>query len=440
MLRTRARNVLLNSIVRFRLPYVGVLALLCCQPLFSYAVLTHEAIIDSAWDQNIKPLLLQRFPQSTAADLMEAHGYAYAGCIIQDMGYYPKSKKFFSDLIHYARSGDFVLNLIREAQSLNELAFALGALAHYAADSNGHPIAVNRSVALEYPRLARKYGRVVTYGDDHLSHLKVEFGFDILQVARGNYAPQSYHDFIGFHVPTPVVERAFRDTYCLELSDIFDDLDEAFGTFRHVVSKTIPEATRVAWRLKGKELAQARPGLTRRAFVYNLSKASYRKEWDDRYQRPGFGATVLAFVIRIIPKFGPLKVLEFHIPTAQTEKLFEDSFDRTLAEYRGLLSSLRANQLNKLENIDLDTGKPTRPTEYILADQTYATLAVQLASVPSENIDPKLRANVLEYYRDLDLPFDTKRHSKDWKKTLDALATLKAAPTVTGNSPAQTAH
>ena len=28
----------------------------------AYAVLAHEAIIDSAWDTNIKPLLLKRFP------------------------------------------------------------------------------------------------------------------------------------------------------------------------------------------------------------------------------------------------------------------------------------------------------------------------------------------------------------------------------------------
>jgi hypothetical protein len=402
--------------------------------LLSYSVLTHEAIIDSAWDQSIKPVLLQRFPQASAADLMEAHGYAYAGCIIQDLGYYPKGKKFFSDLIHYLRTGDFVLNLIREAQTLDELAFALGSLAHYTADSNGHPIAVNRSVAIEYPRLARKYGHDVTYADDHLTHIKVEFSFDVLQVARGNYAPQSYHDFIGFHVSEPVLERAFRDTYSLEISDVFDDLDEAFGTFRHVVSSTIPQATRVAWHLKGKQLAQARSGVTRRTFVYNLSKASYRKEWDDNYQRPGFGSAVLAFVIRIIPKFGPLKALEFHVPTPQTERLFEDSFDRTLAQYRQSLASLRVNQL-KLENVDLDTGKPTRPTEYTLADQTYAALAVELAKVPPENIDPKLRANVLDFYRDLDLPFDTKRHSKDWEKTLDALTKLKAV-SADGGQPA----
>ena len=60
------------------------------------------------------------------------------GCIIQDMGYYPFGSKFFSDLVHYVRTGDFVANLIGEAQNLDEYAFALGALAHYAADTQGH--------------------------------------------------------------------------------------------------------------------------------------------------------------------------------------------------------------------------------------------------------------------------------------------------------------
>jgi hypothetical protein len=145
------------------------------------------------------------------------------------MGYYPFGSKFFSDLVHYTRSGDFVLNLLREAHTVNELAFALGALAHYAADTQGHSVAVNASVPLQYPKLAKKYGKVVTYADDKTSHLRVEFSFDVSQVARGNYAPQAYHDFIGFQVEKPVLERAFRDTYSIELSDIFGDLDLALA-------------------------------------------------------------------------------------------------------------------------------------------------------------------------------------------------------------------
>src|SRR5450759_1532560 len=75
----------------------------------AYAVLAHEAIIDSVWDTNIRPLLLKRFPDATAEELKEAHGYAYGGAIIQDMGYYPHGSFFFSYLTHYVRSGDFVL-------------------------------------------------------------------------------------------------------------------------------------------------------------------------------------------------------------------------------------------------------------------------------------------------------------------------------------------
>jgi len=407
----------------------GLLTLLPCPLLRAYSVLTHEAAIDTAWEGSIKPVLLKKFPGATPAELRQAHASAYAGCIIQDMGYYPFGNKFFSDLVHYLRSGDFVVNMLHEAQTVDEYAFALGSLAHYAGDIQGHEVAVNRSVAIDYPKLARKYGRVVTYADDHSSHLRVEFSFDVLQVARGSYAPQAYHDFIGFHVSKDVLDRAFYDTYSLHLTDVFTDLDLALGTYRHMVSSMIPSMTRVAWKLKKNDLMKTRPGLTRRAFTYNLSKASYRREWNDRYQRPGAGAAILAFAIRILPKFGPLKALAFQAPSAQTEGLFEDSFVRTLAEYRRLLAAAGDGSLS-LDNRDLDTGQPTRPAAYTLADQAYAKLAIALADKPPETVDPKLRDNILDYYSNPDLPFATKKKPKDWKETLAALQKLKAVAPV----------
>jgi Zinc dependent phospholipase C len=171
----------------------------------AYAVLAHEAIIDSAWDTNIRPLLLKRFPQATREELKEAHGYAYGGAIIQDMGYYPHGSKFFSDLTHYVRSGDFVVALLRDAKDLDGYAFALGALSHYAADNDGHLIGVNRAVPLLYPKMKKKYGDLVTYEENPLAHVKTEFGFDVLEVAQGRYAPDSYHDFIGFEVSAPLL-------------------------------------------------------------------------------------------------------------------------------------------------------------------------------------------------------------------------------------------
>src|SRR5579863_1152623 len=240
-----ARNFLVKPAIQC---LAGVLLL--CPALSSYSVLTHEAIIDTAWGQSIKPILLARFPNATPDDLREAHAYAYGGCILQDMGYYPFGSKFFSDLVHYVRSGDFVANLIRESQDLNEYAFALGALDHYAADNEGHSIAVNASVPIEYPKLRKKYGKTVTYADDPVAHIKVEFSFDALQVGRGAYAPQAYHDFIGFQVSKSLLERAFHDTYSLNLTDVFSDLDLALGTYRHTVSSLIPTMTKAAWHLK----------------------------------------------------------------------------------------------------------------------------------------------------------------------------------------------
>src|SRR6478735_6655347 len=187
---------------------LGLLLAICMAPACDgYSVLTHEAIIDAAWKDNISPLLLKRFPDSTPQELLQAHAYVYGGAIIQDMGYYPFGSKFFSDLTHYVRSGDFVLALIEESTSLNEYAFALGALAHYAADRSGHPLATNPSVALMYPKLAKKYGPVITYEDNPAMHARVEFAFDVDQVAEGHYAPSAYHDFIGFEVSKPVLER-----------------------------------------------------------------------------------------------------------------------------------------------------------------------------------------------------------------------------------------
>jgi hypothetical protein len=406
-----------------------VAALLLFRPsLPAYSVLTHEAIIDSSWDASIKPLLLLRYPKATAQDLTDAHAYAYAGCILQDMGYYPFGSKLFSDLVHYVRSGDFVLNLIHESHDLNEYAFALGSLAHYAADTQGHSIAVNRAVPIEYPKLERKFGKTVTYEDKPSAHIKVEFGFDVVQVARGNYAPQSYHDFIGFKVSKELLERAFRDTYSLELGDIFGNVDLALGSYRKAVSSVIPGITRVAWNLKKDDLQKQ--GVSRKKFVYNLSRASYRKEWDGKYQEPGIGSRILAFFLRILPKVGPLKALSFKPPTPQTEKFFEDSFDRTMDLYRKLTGDVRASRL-KLENRDFDTGNVTKPNEYRMADNAYAELAVKLADKDPASVDPKLRANVLEFFHDLDLPFAAKKDAKKWKKTVAALEKLKAPAPVT---------
>src|SRR5437868_15086802 len=189
----------------------------------TYSVLTHEEIVDLLWKQKIQPLLLKRFPDATEEDLRKAHAFAYGGCVLQDMGYYPFGSKYFSDLVHYVRSGDFVEALTRDSSDLNDYAFALATLSHYAADASGHP-PINRVTAIEFPKLARKFGPNVTYANDPKAHIQTEFGFDMVQVAKNRYTSDHYHDFIGFEVSRPLLERAFLETYDLKLEDDFGDV------------------------------------------------------------------------------------------------------------------------------------------------------------------------------------------------------------------------
>ena len=392
--------------------------------LSAYSVLSHEAIIDSAWGANIRPLLLKRFPGATKEQLKEAHGYAYGGAIIQDMGYYPHGSFFFSDLTHYVRSGDFVLALIRDSTDLDGYAFALGALAHYAADNKGHRIGVNRAVPVLYPKLQRKYGDSVTYEEGKLAHLKTEFGFDVLEIARGRYAPDSYHDFIGFGVSTSLLEKAFQKTYGLDLKGVLPDEAKALGSYRHDVSHVLPEATRIAWILKKDEIKNDQPGITKRKFLYNLSHASYRKHWGRNYQEPGFGERFLAFLVRVLPKFGALKVLQLKTPTPETEKMFEASFNATLNRYRQLLNQVGTGQLD-LPNDNFDTGDETGPGKYQLNDETQAKLLDRLAEQNFNGASSEMRAELLEFFGHPDAPYSIKRKPKEWRRVQAEVDQLK---------------
>jgi hypothetical protein len=393
----------------------------------AYAVLSHEAVIDSVWDTNIRPLLLKRFPGATGAELKEAHGYAYGGVIIQDMGYYPHGSFFFSDLTHYVRSGDFVLALLRDAKDLDGYAFALGALGHYAADNDGHRIGTNRAVPILYPKLQKKYGDSVTYEEDPLAHVKTEFGFDVLEVAQGRYAPDAYHDFIGFGVSVPLLEQAFQETYGLDLKTVLTDEEKVLGSYRYDVSQLLPKATRIAWSLKKDEIMKDQPSMTKKKFLYNLSRASYRKNWGKKYQPLSLWERFLAFLVSIIPKVGPLKVLELRTPTPQTERMFETSFNTTLDRYRKLLAEADTGQPD-LPNNNFDTGEIAGPGKYRLNDETHANLLDALAKQNFSGASPAVLTELLEFYGHPDAPYATKRNPKAWAKVQAQLELLKKAP------------
>jgi hypothetical protein len=348
---------------------IVILVLTAARPVAAYSVLAHESNIDALWDARIRPLLLAKYPGTSAEALAGARAYAYGGSAIQDLGYFPFGSHLFTDLVHYVKTGEFVEAMLRDAQDVNEYAFAIGALCHYTSDAHGHPIAINKAVPLIYPKVRKKFGDEVPYEKAKKEHLLVEFAFDVILVANGGYKLQAYHDYIGFQVAKPVLERAFRDTYGLDLKDLFLSEDLAIGTFRHAVGTTIPNVTKIAWEKKQEQIQKVTPGVVRERFVLTMPRTAYERDFGTDYRKPHGFARVLGFLYRLLPKIGPLRPLAFKVPTPQAEQLFADSLTVTRDRFGAALRDLRAGSL-RLPNVNLDTGKPIAPGEYRLADET----------------------------------------------------------------------
>jgi hypothetical protein len=418
---------------RWRTLSIRILALLlvtlmCSGGMSAYSVLTHEEIVDLLWTDQIRPLILKRYPGLSEEQIKEAHAYAYGGAVIQDLGYYPFGSVEFSNLVHYVRTGDFVRELLAQSNDADEYAFALGALSHYASDIAGHP-AVNHAVAIEYPKLRAKFGTSVRYAQDKTAHLKTEFGFDTVQVAQNRYASQQYHDFIGFQVSKSLLERVFPIVYGVELKDVLPHEDLAIGSYRYSVSHLIPEMTQVALQTHKKDLMRETPNFAKQKFLYRLSRSNYEKEWGKDYVRPGVGTRILSTLLRYMPKIGPFKGLAFKEPTPQTEDMYIKSINTTVDQYRAFLEEVRTDSL-VLPDCDLDSGNPTRAAEYSLTDETYAKLLGQLAKSKFDHTTLELRDNILQFYSDVSASIQPKDDKVDSTGVLALLDQLRAATPV----------
>jgi len=391
------------------------------RPVAAYSVLAHETVVDSAWDDVLVPLLRQRFPNTTTADLQRARAFAYGGSVIQDLGYYPFGNKLFTDLVHYVRSGDFVEALLREARTVDDLAFALGAVAHYASDNIGHPVAVNKSVPMIYPKLRAKYGDEVIYGEDPKRHVMVEFAFDVVQTATGAYLPDAHREHIGFELSLPVLERAFSATYGLGFKELFGDTDLAIGTFRYAVSQLIPEMTRVAWKHKQDEIRKLAPAVQQNAFIYAFTRRDYEQAYGTKYRSPGVFARFLGLVARVLPKIGPLSTMRFTVPTPEAQLLYAESFRETRTRYRALLADSRDGRV-QLPNTDFDVGRAPRWGDNVVADRAYVALLEKLAERNFTPTPPELRRTLVQFFSKVDASQPDKR----LRKKVGAIRTLVA--------------
>ena len=394
-----------------------------------YSIQTHEELIDLAWKISIRPILLKRFPHLTEAQLQEAHGYAYGGCAIQDFGYYPFGNKFFSDLTHYVRSGDFVLALLRNAQTPDELAFAIGSLSHYVGDTVGHSAAVNLSVPIQFPTLQQRFGPVVNYAQDPHAHVQTEFAFDINQLSKRRFAPSAYLKYVGLEVPMNLLRKAFYETYGLDLPDIIGTRQAAIRTYRFAARSFLPSIARAEVVLHRKSFPADVPSPDLDTLTKDLLQASADNDWEKYRNPPGVRSHLFAGFIFILPKVGFLKLLSIQGPQEQTEDLYIKSVNRSIKSMRYSLAHFDSIE-RYLPNRDLDTGYVVKPGGYPLTDKTFATLLAKLTEHPDRSVPVQLKHDVIAYYADPNAPILTKKDPRKWAQVQANLITLQTMKTI----------
>jgi hypothetical protein len=382
-----------------------IVALLLCAVIFfpprtrAYSVFTHEELIDLAWNDSIRPLLLEKFPCATEDQLREAHAYAYGGSAVQDMGYYPFGKQFFSNLTHYVRSGDFVAWLLSHARSLDEYAFAIGALSHYVGDSIGHSEAINRATAVAFPKLEHKFGASITYDESPHSHIRTEFAFDIAELSDGDFPSAAYLQHIGFKVPRKFLEEAFQQTYGFDVHEVLGRAHPALRSYRTSVRSFIPAFAEAEVVLHRHQFPPHNDSETDRIFRERLAKTFYERKWKHTEKGPGVKAHLLAILVFIVPKVRGISDLAIKIPTPDTYQMYQTSVNHAADIFRDQLNKFRNTGDDvKLANIDLDTGDRVKRGDYPLTDITYAQLLERLTSKPGRVIPADTKRNIMMYY------------------------------------------
>jgi hypothetical protein len=285
--------------------------------------------------------------------------------------------------------------------SVDEYAFALGALSHYFGDNIGHHDAVNPATAIGFPKLEKKYGPVVTYDDNPHAHVRVEFAFDVDEASRARIAPGAYLRFIGLRVASRLLAQTFEETYSLPLTKVIGPHRPAFRSYHSSVRGFLPRVAYAETTLHRNKFPPEGEDRSVKEFLDLLSQADFQNVWKSYRKKPGLETRFFALLIRIVPKVGVLSEVAIKIPTARTQDLYMRSVNRTAAAYGDMLKELSTTSRRpSVPKTDLDTGEKTVPGSYALTDATYAKLLHILISHEARPIVPEVRENILAYYSD----------------------------------------
>jgi hypothetical protein len=373
---------------------LALLTVLAPSSCLGFSVLAHQAVVDRSWDATIAPELQRRFP---GADLDRARAFAYGGSHVADLGYFPLGNELFTELLHYVRTGDVIGNLLSAARDANEYAFALGALAHYVADTTGHPEATNRVVPELYPKLRKRFGERVTYADDRSSHLQTEFRFDVVQMGRVKGGRDIFHHSLQFEVATRALDEAFSKSYGLRLDDLFASTEAAILSYRWAFRGLIHEATGIAWELYRADIQGLDPDATPAGFVYDVSREDFEQEFGKVTVEPGYFAKFFAFLVKLVPDVGPFERTIYKPLPADAQERFRSALEHAVTRYQGIVRAAAARHVD-LAEVNLDTGAPTAFGQYEPADEAYAGLVEKLAEHDPQRAPAALRADIHRFY------------------------------------------
>jgi hypothetical protein len=319
-----------------------------------------------------------------------------------------------------------------------------------------------------------KYGREVSYAEGEHQHVQTEFAFDIDEIAHHRMAPVRFLRHIGLKVPVKQLAVAYYQTY--GVSDEFSPRQRRFNVreYRFVVHSFIPRVAYAITLLRRRH-EPAEPETPDAAEIdREVAVVSTENDWQKYGRHAGIGTYMLAGFLFILPKFGPLKLIDVKGPTPATETEYLHSVEVSSAILHRMLARftpsetahtstapacdpvstnqspqaipaimtagpnsllLSCDPRHPLPNRDLDTGRVVQPGGYSLTDSTYANLLHHLTRQPAQPIPPGIKQDIQAYYANPNAPITTKQNPAQWAQVQADLAILAGMPTSTEPQP-----
>jgi len=216
---------------------------------------------------HINALLLKKIPAGKPRRIEQAQAYAYGGAIIQDSWLLPIRQPLFKRPHAFTSAAAISSKaLLARRQGCPRVRFSPSVRSRItlrtttviaSAPTEPFPICYRPPEEIRRQRFVLR-----TTG---WRHVKTDLVSTSTKSAE-RYAPDSYHDFIGFEVSRPVFEQAFRETYALS-ERVLCERKTKFSSYRHDVSSIQSHASPGTSRKTIKDDIQ---NATKRKFLFNL--------------------------------------------------------------------------------------------------------------------------------------------------------------------------